>query len=87
MTFLQFEGLDKEMVLVDRKTRKKLGQFHNGVLTTENPKLIAKMLGRYQLKVEESAEYRCKKCDYHTFNQGTLMAHYRKQHPKEEEHG
>lgn len=82
MTFLQNEGWDKEMVLVDRKTKKKLGQFHDGVLITDNPKVIAKLAGRF--KVEENAEYRCKKCDYHTQNQGQLMVHYRRQHPKED---
>ena len=33
---------------------------------------------------EHEFEYKCKKCDFGTNNKGSLMAHYREHHPKED---
>lgn len=33
-------------------------------------------------KLPADGFYNCKKCDFKTDNNGTLMAHYRKEHPK-----
>lgn len=67
----------------------------NGEYETENPRLIARLKTRF--KCEETAEkpkeekklpldgfYNCKKCDFKTTNKGELLAHYRKEHKKEE---
>lgn len=82
MIFTVHEGQEKELVLVDRKTHRQIGRFTNGELETTNEKLIKKLIGKYPVKEEEPAFIQCKKCEFKTFNRGTLLAHYRQNHPK-----
>lgn len=53
----------------------------NGEFETEDARLIAKLTPVF--KREETAAIRCKKCEFETQNRGDLLAHYRKEHPKE----
>lgn len=65
----------------------------NGIFETDIP-VLAKALSRQfeidnpdeiENKVESTeAIRRCKKCDFTCDNQGELLAHYRKNHPKKE---
>ncbi len=82
--------------VIDYEKLVKICMFdENGFYETDNPKKIEWL--RKHAKgvkvVEESEEkepknlpadgfYNCKKCDFKTDNNGTLMAHYRKEHPK-----
>lgn len=52
-----------------------------GTITTENPKIIARMSRKFEQVKEEL--HACKKCDFTTDNKGLLMSHYR-EHKKEE---
>lgn len=82
MIFTIHEGQDPNTALIDRKTHRLIGRFADGELSTENPKLISKMIGKYPVKEEEIATFQCKKCEFKTFNQGLLMRHYKDSHPK-----
>ena len=65
----------------------------NGRYETENAN-VCKILSQHFEAVEPTKEpikeeikdnvYKCKKCDFETDNKGELMAHYRKNHKKEE---
>lgn len=61
----------------------------NGNFETEDPKLIdwikknKNFLKPIPEEEKESIKLmHCKKCDFTTDNNGALMAHYRKEHPK-----
>lgn len=60
-----------------------------GEYTTENEILIGilkqnfKVKEEYENKQVETVSFKCKKCDFETDNKGELLAHYRKDHPKE----
>lgn len=63
-----------------------------GRFETEIPVLIKALSRQFEIDSDEienkvdstDAIRRCKKCDYTCDNQGDLLAHYRKQHPKKE---
>jgi hypothetical protein len=53
----------------------------NGEYETEDKRLIEKLKKNFK---HENNKFKCKKCDFETDNMGELLAHYRKEHPKEE---
>lgn len=56
----------------------------NGKYETQDEKLIAWMKkNKNFIRCEESEVLKCKKCEFTCSNRGELMAHYRKDHPKE----
>lgn len=71
----------------------KKGFYFNaeGRFETENPFLIRALSRQFEIddEIENKADStevirRCKKCDFTCGNQGDLLAHYRKNHPKKE---
>jgi hypothetical protein len=52
----------------------------NGHFSTENPRLIKRLEGKFD---QASDEFKCKKCDFATNSKGELMRHYKAEHPKE----
>jgi hypothetical protein len=62
----------------------------NGIYETDNEVLINLLSKHFEIVKEEAVEenktelYQCKKCDFETENKGELLAHYRKEHKKEE---
>ena len=55
----------------------------DGEFVTEDEKLIERLKRKFKYEVENNVEFKCKQCDYTTTNKGELLAHYRKEHPKE----
>lgn len=56
----------------------------NGEYETNDPKIIDFMKKKKpHIKAVESDLIKCKKCEFACSNKGELMAHYRKEHPKE----
>ena len=64
----------------------------NGIFETEIPVLVKALSRQFEIDSSEienkvvstEAIRRCKKCDFTCDNQGELLAHYRKNHPKKE---
>jgi len=57
MRFIVNETDPKELVIVDKRTHRQIGKFVNGVLDTENPKLILKLKSRFKtIEVEPVQE-------------------------------
>ena len=64
----------------------------NGIFETEIPVLVKALSRQFEIDSNEienkvvstEAIRRCKKCDFTCDNQGELLAHYRKSHPKKE---
>jgi hypothetical protein len=87
--------------VIPRRTRPKnlkVIQFDkNGEYETDNPAVIEMLKPHFKCDEaepkqttqpntgEETKLKKCKKCDFETDNNGALMAHYRKEHPKEKE--
>lgn len=84
------------LVIIDYEKLKRKFQFdENGEFETEDEQLI-KWIAKNKKKInpiekvkeepneeiKEEKIYKCKKCPFETNNQGELMAHYRKEHPK-----
>ncbi len=55
----------------------------NGELETQDIKLIEKLKQHFKFESTESTIKKCKKCNFETDNNGSLMAHYR-EHKKED---
>jgi len=68
----------------------------NGEYETENDLMIKVLSQNFEVKEEikekliereneqvETVSFKCKKCEFETDNNGKLLAHYRKEHPKE----
>lgn len=53
---------------------------NNGEFETEDETLIEKLKPHFKY---ENNSFKCKKCEFETDNNGKLLAHYRKEHPKE----
>ena len=103
MRFIVNETDPKELVIVDKRTHRQIGKFVNGVLDTENPKLILKLKSRFKtievepvkedlidlkpIKDENNTLYHCNKCDFKAEKHSDLMNHYKKIHPKEKKNG
>ena len=81
------------MAIIDYENLKtKFVMDENGEFETEDEKLIQWMKkNKNFIRCEESKKlpadglYNCKKCSFASPNKGELMAHYRKEHPKEDE--
>ena len=64
----------------------------NGIFETEIPVLVKALSRQFEIDSSEienkvvstEAIRRCKKCAFTCDNQGELLAHYRKNHPKKE---
>lgn len=64
----------------------------NGIFETDIPVLVKALSRQFEIDSNEienkvvstEAIRRCKKCDFTCDNQGELLAHYRKNHPKKE---
>jgi hypothetical protein len=89
---------DPGRIVTDGDTGKVLLKFdEKGEYITLDEKLAIRMSAHFEHKEielievqeqkeevkEEVKELRCKKCDFVTDNKGSLMAHYRENHPKE----
>ena len=71
---------------IQRATRKKGITFDaDGFYETENPFLIKILSQKFETENNAPGENirHCKKCDFACDTQGALLAHYRKEHPKE----
>lgn len=76
-------------IVIDYGKGKHIFQFNEkGEYETDDPKLIEWMKkNKWFIRCEDNAAsdtIKCKKCDFTCSNKGELMAHYRKEHPKEE---
>lgn len=83
---MKFFGNPNEFVNTRIKKRnghklKTLCRFDdNGEFETEEETLIEKLKPHFKY---ENNSFKCKKCEFETDNNGKLLAHYRKEHPKE----
>jgi hypothetical protein len=82
---MKFYGKSNMLVTDSRKDNKPLFRFDkNGEFVTEDERLIKRL--KQHFKYEDNAKsdsINCKKCDFSCSNRGELMAHYKKEHPKE----
>jgi hypothetical protein len=86
---MKFYGNPSELI----NTRKKVNgafkliplfRFNScGEFETQDIKLIEKLKQHFKFESTESTIKKCKKCNFETDNNGSLMAHYR-EHKKED---
>lgn len=70
--------------VIDYENNKEVFCFDDkGEFVTNDEKLIKWMKENKNFIKHENNSYKCKKCDFETDNQGVLLAHYRKEHPRE----
>lgn len=62
-----------------KPSKKPIFKFdEKGEFVTDDPKLIAELKTKFKFE-----QRKCKKCDFVCEGQSELLAHYRKNHPKE----
>jgi hypothetical protein len=91
---MKFRGPDPNVHIIDYEfDKEKFVLDENGEYETDDPKMIdwikknknflKPVEDEKKEAIEEKKMHKCKKCDFETENSGLLMAHYRKEHPKE----
>lgn len=83
-----FTGNPNELVrLVPQLRNTRHVRFNaEGKITTDNPKLIARLSRKFRAEeetVDSAKSYRCDKCEFTDANKGVLLAHKKTEHPKE----
>jgi hypothetical protein len=77
------ETVSRQIKLNGIRKLKYLFKFDDkGEYETEDIKLIEKLKLHFKYEIENMKH--CKKCDFKCTNQGELLSHYRKEHPKED---